>query len=173
MPIIKESPATEIIDVIPPPELHLLLGVVNKIFDKLQALYKKADLSWAKECGVSNVVTYGQRGFDGNGCNMLLKNVDRLRNPSYNIGCVPFADCLSKFRGVVDSCFGTKLKENYVPMIAEFRSSFLSLDINVTLKIHAVFWHIEYFCNVKKKALGYYSEQAMESAHDFFQKNFR
>ncbi|CAH0560520.1 unnamed protein product [Brassicogethes aeneus] len=61
MPIIKENPDTLIIDVFPPPELHLVLGVVNTIFEKMEALYINDALKWAVECGLSRVITNGGR----------------------------------------------------------------------------------------------------------------
>ena len=51
----------------------------------------------------------------------------------------------------------------------------MNLKIPVTHKIHAVFHHIQEFCDKKKMGLGYYSEQAAESIHSDFKsvwKNF-
>ena len=43
----------EILDIIPPPELHLMLGIINKIFDSLNKLWgNNFAIKWAQENGI-------------------------------------------------------------------------------------------------------------------------
>ena len=48
--ILQGPDKTPVLELVPPPELHLLLGVVNHVFDSLNKLWKgdKA-FNWAKE----------------------------------------------------------------------------------------------------------------------------
>ena len=52
-PICSLDKDKEIIDIIPPPELHLLLGVVNHIFKNMLQEFEEESLAWAKKCNVS------------------------------------------------------------------------------------------------------------------------
>ncbi|CAH0547000.1 unnamed protein product [Brassicogethes aeneus] len=50
LPIIAKNDNTMIIDIIPPPELHLMLGVVNTLFNHMLKDFEIDALNWAKEC---------------------------------------------------------------------------------------------------------------------------
>jgi len=47
----KVAPCTPVLDVIPPPELHLMLGPVNHLYDELNKVWPKSD-EWLKACYV-------------------------------------------------------------------------------------------------------------------------
>lgn len=170
-PIISGNENTEIIDVIPPPELHLLIGVVNIIFKHMLIEFEEDSLTWAKTCCVAQEITHGTPAFAGNSCKILLDKVDVLR-ANCNIGCLKYVKCLKDFQDVVNSCFATVLNPKFEDYIIQFRKSYVDLKINITPKVHAVFFHVTYFCSKMHRGLGFFSEQAMESVHSDFQKTW-
>jgi hypothetical protein len=163
-PIVRTTLDKPFLDIIPPPELHLMLGVVNTLFTHMMVDFEKEALTWAKSCNVQREVTHGGTGFKGNACKTLLEKVDILRRDC-SLGCLKFARVFQDFRAVVKSCFGQDLDPNFGFYIDSFKQSYLSLNISVTPKVHAVFFHIAEFCNKTQQGLGFFSEQAMESVH--------
>lgn len=173
-PIIK-SDKTSILYVLPPPELHLLLGCVNHLYEHMKAEFPVIAETWAKECHVFRVDVYrGTMGFEGNSSRKLIANVDKLRRlcNKYDVNCLKFVDTFEKFNKVVASCFSKDLKPNYDIFIDNFRDSFLKLNISVTSKIHAIFFHIKHFCEYYGIGLGFFSEQAFESVHHDFKQTW-
>lgn len=73
---------------------------------------------------------------------------------------------------MVDTCFSLELKQNYQECIKKFMDSYLYLDIPVTPKIHAVFYHVPDFCTKYEHGLEYYAEQAMEATHHDFNETW-
>lgn len=171
-PIIQ-SDKNCILHILPPPELHLLLGCVNCLYQHMLLEFPTIAENWAKECNVFRTDVYrGTLGFQGNACRKLLANVDKLRRLSnaYNVNCLKFVDTFEKFHKVVDSCFSTILKPNFDIFINQFQESYLELKISVTSKIHTIFFHVKQFCQHYGVGLGFFSEQAFESVHyDFNQ----
>lgn len=163
--------STQIIDIIPPPELHLMLGVVNTIYKHMLGEFKYESLEWAKVCNVSREFVHGAPAFPGNSCKLLLEKTDKLRQLC-SIGCLKYVKCFQDFAVVIESCFSTTLKPNYLDSIETFKKSYCDLNISVTPKVHAVFFHVPDFCTKTNKGLGSFSEQAMESVHCDFKKTW-
>lgn len=169
LPVFVGDENTLILDLIPPPELHLLLGAVNTLFTHMLKVNEKICLKWAEKCNVQRQCVYGSPTFAGNACKILLEKVDILDGFKC-LECVKFVDTFRKLKKVVNGCFSMKLDPNFVSFIREFKESYLALEISVTPKIHAIFFHVEDFCLKTGKGLAYYSEQATESAHSDFAK---
>lgn len=74
---------------------------------------------------------------------------------------------------VVKSCFGDTLEPDYEENILNFKKAYLDLEIPVTPKIHAIFYHVIDFCSAVGDGLGRYSEQASESVHYSFNSEWR
>lgn len=169
LPVIKGNDKT-FLEVIPPPELHLMLGVVNTLYaNMLKDGFGKDATDWAKSCNVEREVTHGGTGFKGNSCKILLNKIDILRS-GCSLGCLKYVKVFENFRDVVNACFGKTLDEKFKMKIAAFKESFLALDIRVTPKVHAVFFHVSEFCEPKLKGLGFFSEQATEAVHFDFNR---
>ena len=64
LPLISNNDKDLIIDLIPPPELHLMLGVVNKIVDHMEIDNSKLTLKFLKEIKIAREVTNGGTGFN-------------------------------------------------------------------------------------------------------------
>lgn len=59
-PIITNCDVNQsIIEIIPPPELHLLLGSVNTIYNSLLQKYPEEAIQWAKHCNVEREAMHG------------------------------------------------------------------------------------------------------------------
>lgn len=170
-PIFTGNPETEIIDIIPPPELHLMLGVVNKLYGHMLRECEDDTEKWAKSCNVSREFVHGSPGFAGNACKTLLNKIDLLR-AKCSVHCLKYVRCFNDFSSVVNSCFSSSLDEKFEVYISEFQRSYLDLAIPITPKVHAVFFHVPHFCRKMEKGLGNYSEQAMESVHHDFKNTW-
>lgn len=173
-PLFDYDENVEIIDIIPPPELHLLIGTVNKIFEHMLIECKREAEEWVKKCSVSREVYFGKSSFNGNSSRKLLRNIDQLRRISekYDGHCLKYVKCLEDFDSVVKSCFSSDLDPKFESHILRFEKSYIALDIPLTPKVHALIKHVPYFCGKHEKGLGYYSEQAMESVHADFKKTW-
>lgn len=126
-----------ILDALPPPELHLLIGSVNHMFEQMAVQFPYIASLWAKQCHVYKVDVYrGKLGFQGNACRILLKNVDKLRAicNKCDLQCLKFVDTFQCLNEVVDSCFSINLKPNFEAFIDNFRKSFKKLNISTTVK---------------------------------------
>lgn len=71
---------------------------------------------------------------------------------------------------MVNSFFGQSLDSNFKIYLEEFVTSLNDAGIHFTPKLHIVAFHIAEFCDMKKKALGFYSEQASEQVHHAFKR---
>lgn len=170
-PIFTGQDETLILDIIPPPELHLLLGAVNTIYKSMLTECETDSLAWAKKCNVNREFVHGSPAFVGNACKKLLEKVDVLRSLSC-INCVKYVQCFKDLQIVVDSFFSINLKSNNTKSIDDFRKSYCNLNIPITPKIHAIFFHVSDFCTKTGRGLGYFSEQSVESVHADFKSTW-
>lgn len=159
-PLFTGETFDEIIVFLPPPELHLLTGIVNKLHVHMLFDYEDITLKWTEACHVQKRVSCGNLAFAGNACKALLEKVDVLKSICRR-GCIKYFICFSDFKEVVTSCFSNKLNDDYKIIIKNFQRSYLALNISVTPKVHTVFFHVAHFCEKTNKGLGYYSEQAV------------
>ena len=165
--LIRGEDETPVIHAIPPPELHLMLGPVNHLYDELNKVWPESE-EWLRSCNVKKADYHGGK-FEGNECRKLLDNVHKLTElcPA---DFSPYVDAFEKLNDVVHSCYGNDLLPDYDLNINDFKDAFLQLKISVTPKVHAIFFHIEDFCSLTKMGLGPWSEQASESVHQEFSK---
>jgi len=171
---------TEIIDLIPPPELHLMIGVTSKLLkglkDRLIAdnrSVKQIEM-WLNEKQIWRE-KYRGGAMEGNKCRLLLRNALELAQTlpdQYKV----FALAMQRFEWVVQSCFGKDLitvrEMNFEQTIFEFHQTYARLQISMTPKVHAVVVHVPQWCHKHNKGLGVVSEQASESVHYDFKKKW-
>ena len=125
---------------------------------------------------IARCVYQGSRRFEGNQAHKLLMKIDILErdimkmDPETIIKSLPFVQCLRKFEKVVTACFGQTLDLSYGAYIDEFSTTYRSLDISVTPKVHIVERHVSEFLKLKGETtgLGFWSEQSMEAGHHDF-----
>ena len=152
-----------VLELVPPPELHLLLGPVNTMFNGLESVCPESE-AWLKACHIKRSEYHGG-AFEGNECRKLLKKVSLLRSITNNTA---YCNAFEAFNDVVASCYGSKLDQDYAEKIEKFRKSYLKLRLPVTPKLHAIFYHITDFCSITKRGLAPWSEQCSESIHHDF-----
>ena len=169
LPLIKGTDEQLIIEPLSPPELHLFLGITNKIFDTLnERMGDNQIYKWAyKQC----IVRVGYHGgcLEGNQARAVLQHLDSLQEfvPGH-LQC--FVLALRHFDNVRIACFGQKLDPSFEEAINDFKTVFKSLSIRITPKLHILFDHVPQFCAMKRVGLGFFSEQASESVHADFAK---
>ena len=181
MPLCDYPDSTLILDILPPMELHLILGMVNDIYDVLDAILSKKECSveakdWSLPLGLKRPALH-QGQFNGNQCRTLLNNRDKLEQLLIKAGafevCEPVLKALATFNEVKKSCFGMDIHLNYKGHIKNFEKAYLELSnyckslnitFNVTPKAHAIFVHVHQFLERQNArglnyGLGYWSEQ--------------
>ena len=181
-PLIDMPDSTVILDILPPMELHLLLGIVNRLFNELDLLLKAIPGSkvcandWSQACGLVRPKLHGGE-FPGNSCKTLLNSIDKLedilpKDVKETVKVQRLVKALKDFKEVKDSCFGKEVDSAYKVVIREFEKSYRNLDISVTPKVHAVIDHLEDFFERQpdETGLGHHSEQASEAVHSDFTK---
>jgi hypothetical protein len=169
-PLILADDRDMLISTIPPPELHLLLRVTNKMFNEFQKKCPHICEEWLSKIGLVQPKLHSGE-FTGNMCHKLLHKVDVLQTiaDKKNLDTIQkYFKAFSAFREVVEGCFGKVLKPNFDQSICSFRSCYMELDISVTTAAHIVFVHLVQFCRLKKSGLSIYSEQASEAVHKDF-----
>ena len=183
-PLIEYEDNVLVLDVIPPMELHLMLGVVNRLYDYLDKALEESASSikakdWADLLYIERRHYHGGQ-FIGNHCSKLLDEVDILEQLLIESGAyigIPYVEAFRKFKIVKDMCFGYHLYEGYDTAVKNFKTAYLNLDIPVSLKVHIVFDHIVQFCEKYSTGLGLFSEHALESSHynfkPFWEKSYK
>ena len=120
---------------IPPAELHLLIGPVNTIFKELEELWPEGSNTWAKSCHAYKEGLHGGE-FNGNSCMRLLHDESlSLLETMIPTDHLAYVDAFHTFGVVVQSSFGYYALPTFREDIEKFRESYLKLDISVTVKV--------------------------------------
>lgn len=160
---------TSVLTIVPPPVLHIKLGIVNKLYTELLKLFPNLD-DWPKSLYIMKENYHGQT-FEGNECNRLLTNLDMLSNMIPD-NLMPFHQCFVAFRDAMEACFHSTLDETYQQKITHFAAYYRALNISTTSKVHIMIRHVPEFIREHGKPLGQFSEQVVESCHAKFDKLF-
>ena len=164
-PVFQLSNSTKVIDIVPPPELHLLIGPVTTMYHGLQKIWAHGAEEWARQCGVREQERHGGV-FNGNACITLLHHVKKLQE----LQCPEkYVKAFAKFGDVVKACYGKEFGKDAPVLISEFGDLFKNLQLVITPKVHAVLVHIVEFCSEYQTGLGVWSEQASEAVHFDFE----
>lgn len=162
-----------VLELIPPMELHLLLGVVNHLFKGLTKLYPGA-AEWPLKLHIKMEDYHGGE-FVGNDCRKLLKNVNILNELLEDENLIElkcFSKAFETFKEVVDGCFGSTICSNIFQKIENFKEAYLTTKVSITPKAHAIFHHVPEFLEMKGCGLGVYSEQSTETLHSDFKSQW-
>jgi hypothetical protein len=157
---------------VPPPELHIMLGVTNELLDKLNAAWgdDKA-YKWAHAAGICRQQYHGGC-LEGPACVRLLLKAKELKAelPTKLQG---YASALTALDAVRHACFGQHLVSDFSLKIAQLESCCSKLKLVPTPKMHVLFHHVPAFCDRFCAGLGSFSEQAVESAHSDFRSTWQ
>ena len=179
----EEDPDTLLEELVPVPELHVLMGVVSKLAVLLLSLWPLFE-SWLS----SNYIMfrgYQGVGLDGNNASKFLKLTDKLEDDlkndkKYNL--LPIVHCLKKFQKLQAETFGMVVGENVETAVQEFKqfykdlieyvqNTFDGVELSVTWKVHIAVCHILPFLQSTEHGLGVYCEQTGEANHHEFKKH--
>ena len=167
------GPEEEILNILAPGELHLVLGIVNKVLTEIRAQWKDGIDEWFRSLSLDATgYRFEKTEFNGNNCAKVLKQVDSLIEQTRSLGMVwvqPHLRALKVFSKVVSSCFGFVLDPDYRAHIDEFKDVWQSLveadsRFSFFYKIHVLVCHVAEFVE-RHGPLGPFSEQAGESLH--------
>ena len=179
----------------PPPELHILLGLGNDFFDLIVDRLKAKDPTYLeiiknflKRHSLLRQVYFlsdrkdfpGQ--FDGDSCKFFLNLVDKLEAALKEVaGAFEAVEdilvAMKAFNNVRKQCFTVDLDPNYKNGIREFAHLWVKCNRAITLKCHILFVHVVQFLESQKdrypnKGLGFWAEQASEGSHNKADKAF-
>ena len=170
----------KVMDVVALPELHIMLGVVNKLFFELNAIDHVVATKWSRVHLHVQPAEWSSQ-YAGNDCKKLLANTEVLRNIARGLSARQqakkkkigrIADAFESFQKLVHSCFGSILYDTWERDLVHFHDSYRATGASISPKIHIVIAHLPDF--VKNfGALGVYSEQAGEAVHQDFKREFQ
>ena len=159
-------------DVLAPPELHLMEGAFHHIYLPLLSSLDKDKKEQVKQTLKQNHIypsRYHGGKYEGNEVRKILKNAEKyLQAVIQTQEQQRLLDTLVAFNHVVETCFTTDLDPIYTSKISEFISKYKLTSLTVTLKVHVIASHIQEYLQKygeSKKGLGYFSEQANEATH--------
>lgn len=161
--------STKTLDIVPPPALHIKLGIVNKLYDELKKLHPTLD-DWPKALFIMKEQYHGQC-FEGNECSRLLKNLDMLQNMLPE-ELQPFHDCFMALQEAMEACFGFRLDSSYKEKVEHFATCYKNLNLSITTKVHVLVRHVPEFIDKHQMPLGHFCEQVVEQCHAKFDKLF-
>lgn len=168
-PLFDGPDDTFLLDIYPPPSLHILLGVVNMILEKLKRIWGDMNVkNWLKTHNIVQSPFYDGQ-LQGNQCRSVLKKAGDLELAlPRSLGI--YAISLSRFNEVVNSCYTNVLSVSYELDIKRFNDAFEKLALDKTTKVHIVTDHFVQFLKPRSIGMSVFSEQAVESAHNLFSK---
>ena len=125
----SHDPSTAVLSIVPPPALHIKLGIVNKLYAELYRVLPQLD-EWPEALYIQKEQYHGQT-FEGNECNKLLKNLDMLLRmlPEH---LRTFHACFVALKDAMDACFSFNLDPSYENKLARFEEAYKALDISIT-----------------------------------------
>ena len=156
---------------LPPPELHLLIDLVTKIYSALEAIWSQS-MNWLQACNIKKGEYHG-RSFAGNDSRKLLQNVDSLEplKPPSSRG--KYVSAFNSFNEVVSSFYGTELHPEFQYKIAIFAKDYMKLGITMTPKVHAVMFHVAKFYLMMGWGLGPWRGQERDSVRYDFKETWQ
>lgn len=162
-----------------PPQVHLAIGIVSKYHYALTGGNlmsddeKKAHEEALKSAGIMRS-RYFPNTFEGRHAKKLLWNLPKLKLCP-NDKCIPIYKVLEAFAEVERSCFRVLREPDFIEKIREFRSACKACGESVSPKMHLLDDHVISFLlqfTDPPYGLGYFSEQALESAHHKFKQTW-
>jgi len=167
-----------VLSVVPPSELHYVLGITNKLHDLLDERLKENECGitaedWSKPLNCPRSEHHGGQ-FTGEHCVKLLENTKALKALLKTANCLsvgaPIGKALDAFNAVRKSCFGQTCAASYKTDIENFAYAWLDLKTPIIVKVHVVCVHVPQFLELHPgKGIGVWNEQAAEHLHSNFE----
>ena len=168
----------EVIKILPPDPLHILLGIVNLITDKLEEMYPcemKEEL-YPKLCIKKSGEGHGGK-FAGPSCKNLLKEeslklIEEIL-PTFEI-TKDFTNYLRSVRHLHEMSVNKDLGD-FNPVIDEFEENFFNLfrnyQVSMTLKVHIVVHHYKFYFESTGKTFKETNGEFTETCHHTLRKS--
>lgn len=155
------------------PLLHILLGVVNRMFSEMSAKVSIVS-EWPKALHLRQENYHGL-GFEGNECKRLLESLPVLYDmmTSDDIEVLrPYLRILESFKDVNHLVHEKEVDIRKLhDAIEEFGLAWKDSGVSLTTKVHLIIDHLEDFVRTwGGSRMELFSEQAHEAAHAEFQK---
>lgn len=162
------DPGDKILDLIPVPMLHVLLGIVNKTYKSLVNTIPKS-AEWPRILSIHQEHYHGD-SFEGNESKKLLNNVGVLEG-ILNKKCLkkasPFIKVLKSFKIIIDLVYDKAIDLRRLEnAIEDFKIGWKDSNMSLITKAHIVIDHLFDFVSARRNtSMAFYSEQSHESAH--------
>ncbi len=186
-----------VIEHIPITELHLLLGVVNKMISEFvkhpSTRFRAIARKWQASLSVAKADYRDE--YNGNDCAAFISEdgvrslqaviletrsarvtslSTRKRKASHTTDPVEaYVEAFAAFGKLVRGIFGSMLAARWHTLINDFCRAYLDLNISVTPKVHIIFTHLKEWIESSNSALGRFSEQAGEAIHSDFDRKWQ
>ena len=119
-----------------PPQLHILLGIVNNvqkaILEKLNEIQKKIFLASCNYFGIIQS-NFWEGSLTGNNFRKLCANIDRIPLPCK---LNEFKNVLKALDKICGTCFGIRRTEDYIDYIKESAHAWDMSGMSITYKVH-------------------------------------
>ena len=176
--LLAGDPDTKVLSILFPPELHLLIGVVDKHLQGLESVFGRTWVdNYLKEVSIVRKSYQGAHALEGNQSSMFLKKLPELEqvimkeSDELKVPGLALLESLRRFKKVQEACFGQHLEEGFENYILEFSKCYRALDMEkmtITPKVHIIEHHlVDFFSEIGglDHGLGWYSEQGFEAMH--------
>ncbi len=171
---------TVILEKCPPPPLHLRLGATNALAKVLKDLDPEAYAAYVKCLSIVKENYHGKT-FEGNECNKILKNCEKLKKGckkcAYSFESESLDDIVSALEAIrhfIQDCGGKKVTSFWSQSIEEVRNTWTLLHtkygITIPNKVHIIMDHVGDYIEATKKGLGCVSDHIVEAAHSALNK---
>ena len=160
-PLINAEEDQVVGDVVPSPELHLLMGATNHKLELIRKYLSTKKLEdklweWCNSKGVTRRGYNGRNKLDGNNSDRFLKHCGELKGVNwFPDELCPVLDCLKAFMAVKDATFSWDLRDGWEETIntytllfaelQEYSANVLGLTLTTTWKIHIICCHLGTF----------------------------
>lgn len=157
--------------------LHILLGIVNRVYDELVKKIPEAAANWSSQLYLQRDRYHGNI-FEGNECKKLLDNVPKLVDIltlsgriSEGSSLVEVFSSFAQVNSIVhDESVNTVALE---ASIARFKTAWKTSGMPLTTKVHIVISHlVDFVSMMNNSSIRLYSEQSHEAVHVEFWKTW-
>ena len=176
---------TLLLDILNFPELHVMLGLVQKLLDYIKlASSTHFAQSVIDELNITETYHRGKKGLNGNACKKLIENATlfiikskALPNSCDKAKIVAAAKTMSLFNNMVNSYFGQLVEEGWEQDVKDFCAAYRALvGISYPPKFHLVEGRLVQFLkrrwSLDNSYKGFGSEQPVEALHHKFEEHF-
>ena len=187
--LVKYPNETLLLDILNFPELHVMLGLEQKLLDYIKlASSTHFAQSVIDELNITETYHRGKKGLNCNACKKLIENATLfiIKSKALPDSCdkakiIAAAKTMSLFNNMVNSSFGQLVEEGWEQDVKDFCAAYRALvGISYPPKFHLVEGHLVQFLkrrwsldkSYESFGLGYWSEQPFEALHHKFEEHF-